>query len=214
LTFIFSVVRVRSVGGIDTVTWIMVGLLSFFMFRRTATQAMNAIKANKALFTYRQVKPVDAVLVRSILEGFLVSIVATILLIGAALLGHKVIPDDPLYMLSAFLALWLFGLGFGLIGAVVSELVPEFGKIVGFIMMPMYLVSGVMFPISTVPLPYRAWLLANPVAHGLEAARLGFAVHYHAAPEMDIFYLYYSALVSVFFGLVLHRRFALRLATQ
>jgi capsular polysaccharide transport system permease protein len=56
--------------------------------------------------------------------------------------------------------------------------------------------------------------LFNPIAHGLEAARLGFAAHYHAVPELSLGYLYGFALVSVFFGLALHRRFALRLITQ
>ena len=41
-----------------------IGMLAYFMFQRTATQVMNAISANQALFAYRQVKPADTVLVR------------------------------------------------------------------------------------------------------------------------------------------------------
>ena len=214
MVLIFAGLRTRSVGGIDAVVWVIVGMLGFFTFRRTGTQTGNGVSANQSLFTYRQVLPVDAVLVRGALEGFLMALVTAILLAGAALLGHETRPDDPLTVLAAWLALWLFGLGFGLIVSVMGELVPEFHKILGFVMMPMYLISGVMFPISSVPLPLREWFMLNPVAHGLEAMRLGFAPYYHAAPELSLSYLYGVALGCVFLGLALHRRFARRLVTQ
>jgi capsular polysaccharide transport system permease protein len=54
----------------------------------------------------------------------------------------------------------------------------------------------------------------NPIVHGLEAARLGFAPTYQAIPETSIGYLYIYALVAVFFGLALHVRFARRLAAR
>lgn len=214
MLFIFTVIRVRTVGGIDTAVWLMVGMLAFFMFRRTGTQVTNAVGANLALFTYRQVKPVDAVLVRGALEGVLMAVIASILLAGAALFGHSVVPADPLGVLLAFVGLWLVGMGFGLVASVASELVPELGRLINFVMMPLYLVSGVILPLSAVPLPYRDWLMLNPVAHGLEAARLGFGAHYHAVPGLSLSYLYGFALVIIFFGLALHRRFALRLVTQ
>lgn len=214
LVIIFTVIHVTTVGGIDTVVWLLVGMLGFFMFRRTATQVMNGVNANKTLFAYRQVKPIDTVLVRGGLEGFLMIIISSILLISIALFGHSVIPADILAVLEAFFGLWLIGLSFGLITSVISELLPELGKIINLIMMPMYVISGVIFPISSVPPPYRDWLMLNPVADGLEAIRLGFAPYYHAAPEMSIAYIYEFALVGIFFGLSLHRRFALRLTTQ
>lgn len=214
MLFIFTVIRVRTVGGIDTVLWLMAGLLGFFMFRRTGTQVSNAINSNQSLFTYRQVLPIDALMVRALLEGFLMTIVAGVLFAGAALLGHDVLPADPLSVLEAFLALWLIGLGFGLVASVAAELVPELGRILKFIMMPLMMLSGVIFPLSAVPLPYREWLMYNPVAHGLEAVRLGFAPYYYAVPELSIPYMYGFALVSIFLGLALQRRFALRLITQ
>lgn len=214
MLFIFTVILVRTVGGIDTMLWLMVGMLGFFMFRRTGTQAQNAISANRTLFTYRQVLPVDTALVRAALEALLMVAVAGVLLIGAALLGHSVVPANPLAVLEAFLGLWLAGLGFGLVTSVVIELVPELGKVLKLVMAPLMILSGVMIPISAVPQPYQGWLMLNPVAHGLEAARLGFAPYYHAVPELSVAYLYAFALVCIFFGLALYRRFATKLVTQ
>ena len=175
---------------------------------------MNAIRANRPLFAYRQVKPIDTVLVRAGLEGLILIFVTGILMAGLALLGHSIWPEDPLSVFEAFLGLWLFGLGFGLITSVIAELVPEFGKIIHLIMMPLMILSGVMLPLAIVPQPYRDWLMLNPVAHGLEAARLGFVPHYHAVEGHSIAYLFGFALVSIFLGLVLHRRFAMRLISQ
>lgn len=213
VVLIFTAIRVRHIGGVDVAVWIMVGMLAFFAFRRTGTQVSNAIRANQALFTYRQVKPVDTALVRAGLEGFLMVLVALVLLAGMGLLEHDTVPGNPLAVLGAFAALWSLGLGFGLVTSVLSELVPEFERVLGFLMMPLYLISGVVFPLSSVPQPYREWLMFNPVAHGIEAVRVGFAPGYHAVPELDTFYLYTSALALVFLGLALQRRFAPRMQT-
>lgn len=214
VVLIFTAIRVRHIGGMDAAVWIMVGMLAFFSFRRTGTQVGNAISANQALFTYRQVKPVDAALVRAGLEGFLMVLVALVLLAGMVLLEHDTLPGDPLSVLGAFAALWALGLGFGLVTSVLSQLVPEFERVLGFVMMPLYMVSGVVFPLVSVPAPYREWLMLNPVAHGVEAVRAGFSPYYHSVPELSLSYLYACALVLVFLGLALQRRFALRLQTQ
>jgi len=214
LMFIFTVIRQRHVGGINTPLWVMVGLLAFFMFRRSATQAQNAISANQALFAYRQVKPVDTVMVRAGVEGFLMTVIAILLFSVAGFFGLDVIPADPLAALEAFVGLWMFGLGFGLVVSVAIELVPEFGKILGMLMAPLYFISGVIFPVGKAPPPYREWLLLNPIAHGIEATRLGFAPYYHAFPELSLGYLYTVATATIFFGLMLQRRFALRLVAR
>lgn len=214
MVLLFTVFRVTKIGGVDVAVWIMVGMLAFFSFRRTGTQVGKAIGANRSLFTYRQVKPVDTALVRGGLEGFLMVLVTLLLLVGMGLLGHEILPADPLAVMEAFGALWLLGLGFGLTASVLGSLMPEIDRLLNFIMMPLYLISGVMYPLASVPLPHRDWLMLNPVAHGIEAVRLGFAPHYHAAPELSLPYLYTSALVIVFLGLALQRRFALRLMTQ
>lgn len=214
MVLLFTVFRVTKIGGVDVAVWVMVGMLAFFSFRRTGTQVGNAISANRSLFTYRQVKPVDAALVRGGLEGFLMVLVTLVLLVGMGLFGHDILPDDPLAVMGAFAALWLLGLGFGLTTSVVGHLVPEIDRVLSFVMMPLYLISGVMVPLASFPLPQREWLMLNPIAHGIEAVRLGFAPYYHAPPELSLPYLYTSALVIVFLGLALHRRFALRLLTQ
>jgi len=154
------------------------------------------------------------VLVRAGLEGFLTILVAMILTVGLYFYGVDIIPDDPLAVLAATFGLWLMGLGFGLVCSVLIKLISESDKLINLAMMPLYMISGVIFPITSVPQPYRDWLLFNPLAHGVEASRLGMSSYYHAFPELDLGYLYKFALASIFLGLALHNRFERKLVMK
>lgn len=214
LTFMMAVLRQRVIGGINVVIWVLVGVLGFLFFRRTASQTVNAVDANSALFVYRQVRPVDTVLVRGFLECALLVLISLITFCCTALFGFDVLPSDPVFVLVAVFGLWLFGLGVGLMFSVIIELIPEVDHFYKLAMMPLYFVSGVIFPIAAVPFPYRDWLLLNPLVHGLEAIRLGFSPYYHAIPELDVEYLYIVSICCVFLGLALHQRFAQRLVAK
>ncbi len=211
LMLVFSALRVRTIGGINTSVWIMAGMLAFFMFRRTGAESTNALRGSNSLFAFPQIRPVDTVLVRAALEGFLMVLVTIVLLAGAWFYGLAVVPVDPLAVIEALFGLWLFGVGYGLVNSVAIQLFPPIGIFLAFMMRPLYFLSGVIFPITVIPYPYRDWILINPLVHGLESARLGFAPYYHVVPEISVAYLYKWALVSVFFGLALQVRFAKRL---
>ncbi|MDV2115492.1 ABC transporter permease [Alcaligenes faecalis] len=214
MTFVFTVIRMKTVGGIDVMIWIVVGMLAFFTFRRTAVQVMYAVDSNKPLFAYRQVQPFDASVVRGSLEAFLMALVAAVILTGVALLGHDIRPDDPIQVMTAVFGLWLFGMGYGLVASALMALVRETEHILKILMLPLYLISGVIMPISAIPRPYRDWLLFNPIAHGLELVRHGFSSFYHVVPGVSMGYLYAWGVASLFLGLLLYRRFALQLVMR
>jgi len=212
--FIFGVIRQRTVGGIDFLIWLVLGVQGFLLFRRTANQMAGAVASNKALFSYRQVTPSDTVLVRGLLEAILMTIVTVVIFSGLALLGHEVTPANPLGIAEALLGLWLLGVAVGLIVSAVSEVAKELRTIVQIMMIPLYFASGVLFPVAGLPEPYREWLAWNPIAHGLDYARSGFSPYYHSMPGLDIGYLHLFAIVGTFVGLLLHRRYAELMVTR
>lgn len=214
LMTMFGFVFHRIVNGVDGSMFIMTGLLGYMIARNTATRSAGAVGANSALFAYRQVQPVDTVLVRAALEGFLMLLSSLALLAGASLFGFNVIPHDPLTVLAAFAGLWLCGVGLGLVLSVAMELLPELGKLVNLAFIPLYFISGIMVPAMAIPQPYREWALQNPFMNGLELLRAGFFPQFHAAPEASFLFLYTCAMVLVFFGLALHVRFAERMVAQ
>ncbi len=211
MAFIYTALRTRVIGGMDTVIWLASGLLAFFLFRRTANQGAAAVGANQPLYTYRQVLPVDTVLVRSVLEALLMGLVGAVIVAALVVLGKTTPLHDPLEVALSLLGLWLLALGWGLAASVATELVPELGNVLGMLMMPLMLISGVVFPLSAVPYPWREWLLYNPVAHGIEGVRAGLSPYYHHVPELDLGYLFGFSLVLIFLGLALQVRFRSRL---
>lgn len=206
--------RHRVVTGMDSYVWVVSGMITFFIFRRASNQGMGAISANKAMFAYRQVRPVDTVLVRTALEAFLMLLIGLISWLGLLLFGRDVFPDNPMLVLSGLFGVWLVGLGFALTFSVPTELIQEAGIFLGFLLLPLYLISGVIFPISLIPYPYREWLLFNPLVHALEAVRYGFSSNYHVILELSVPYLYFCALCLIFLGLALQLRFAERLNAE
>lgn len=214
LMLVFTFLRVRHIGGIQTAVWIMAGVLSFLIFRRTASQAAAAVGASRALFTYPQIKPIDAVLVSAALDGLLMILVSIVMLSGAALIHFDVVPADPLAVLEAMLGLWLLGLGYALVNSVCLDVFPAVGATLSFMLRPLYFLSGVLIPVLLFPYPYRDWFALNPIVHGLEAARLGFAPLYRVPVEISIGYLYGWALALIFLGLALHVRYGRRLLTR
>lgn len=214
ITFVMTVIRVRTVGNADVVVWIIIGMLAFFLFRRTAVQVTHAVDSNRPLFTYRQVKPFDPAIARAVLEVFLMAIIALVILGTAALLGHQTFPVDALLVMQAVFGLWLFGVGYGLVASVLMALVPEMEHVLKIVMLPLYLISGVIWPLSSIPLPYRDILMINPIAHGLELVRMGFFPYYHTVPGLSMPYLFAWGVVSIMLGLMLYRRFAIQLVMR
>ena len=201
-------------GGADTALWIIVGMLAFFLFRRTAIQTMHSIDCNRAFFAFRQVRPFDAAFVRAGVEAFVMAFISLFMFLAAAFTGRNPLPHNPLLVIAAIGGLWLFGLGYGLVASVTIRLVPEMTHILQILMMPLYLLSGVIWPIASIPPPYRDWMMVNPLAHGLEAARSGFFATYHTVPDVSLSYLYLWALCSICLGLGLYRGFETRLVMQ
>ena len=108
----------------------------------------------------------------------------------------------------------MFGLGYGLVGSVLMRLIPETKHILQILMIPLYLLSGVIIPIMSIPQPYRDWLLINPLVHGVETARIGFFSMYHSAPGISLAYLYLWVLCCICLGLALYRGYDTRLVMQ
>jgi capsular polysaccharide transport system permease protein len=214
LYLLFEFIRIRMVSGVEGGLFITTGVLGFLIMQNTAMRSKEAINANTALFTYRQVLPVDTVLVRAAVEAVLLMISALFLLTGLGLLGSRIVPHDFLLVMVALSALWLSGLGLGLMLSAASELIPEIGKVTDMLFRPLYFLSGVMFPASAIPPAYRDWFLVNPFVHGIETLRIAFFPQYHAADGVSLSYLLGFALVTVCLGLALHVRFGARLVME
>ncbi|WP_044406924.1 ABC transporter permease [Thiomicrospira microaerophila] len=222
LAFIAIMVAVRVVVfgrekvliNADFIPWLIVGLLSFFLFREQMIRLMGAVTANKALYAYRQVKPVDTVFVRSGLEGLLKTFVFSLFIVFGLLLAIPMWPQDWWVVLYAWLSLWALGFGIGLTLSVLATMVEEVGIIFRMLTLPLLLISGVIIPLTYLPHHLVEYLLYNPIVHGIETIRLGFYPDYHTVQGITMQYLWYWALSTTALGLILHLRFEAKLKTK
>lgn len=212
--YMFSVIRQRVVFGADPAVFIMLGVLGFLLMRNTMNRCRGAIRQSRALYTYRQVLPVDAVLVRVAIEGFLQCLVILIVLGGASVLGRDVSPVHPLSAILAVGALLLMGVGLGLILSVTQELLPNVARVMRFVMAPLYFLSGVMYPSMLPPPSLREVLLWNPIVHGIESLRIAFMPQYQIPSGISLGYLVAWGIPLVFLGLVLHVRYKKELLAE
>jgi len=206
--------RMRSIDGADFVPWMITGLFGFFLVRENMMRPIGAIDANKGLFAYRQVKPIDPVFVRCYLEGLLKSFIFILFIIVGTLLGFDLVAADPLGAIIAWFSLWSLGLGAGLIFSALAGLVPEIGRILRIISLPLLIISGVILPLNFVPHDLLVYVMWNPIVHGLESLRASFFPLYRPVSGTSFLYLWYWIMGMTSLGLLLHVRFELRLKRQ
>lgn len=206
--------RERLILNAEFVPWLIIGLMGFFLYRDNMIKLMGAIGANKGLFAYRQVKPIDPVIIRSLVEGALRSFIFLLFIAGGMLLGLDINPDAPLYAIWAWFSLWMLGFGAGLMLSALNTLIPELGNIARILALPLLLVSGVIIPVSIIPHHLQVYFLWNPIPHGLEVLRQSFFSSYPIIEGINLLYLWYWALSTLVFGLMLHLRYEMRLKAK
>ena len=59
--------------GIPYPIFLMLGYVPFMLFSKLLTQGAAAVSANQGLFNYRQVRPIDTILARTLLEVLFIS---------------------------------------------------------------------------------------------------------------------------------------------
>lgn len=212
LAAIFGFVLKRTLPGIDFPVFLATGIVPWLSFSNMVTRGMTAVTANRGLFSYRQVKPADAVIARMLLEGLIHLVTYVALLLLGLWLGYTVTITDPLQVFAALGLLFVFSFGVGLFSSVVGTLYEESQKVIPILLRPLYLMSGIFFALEHIPQDYRIYLLWNPVLHALELSRTGFFSSFTTVGGSWL-YLSGASVCSLFVGLMFYRRHAVRLLT-
>ena len=205
-TIVISAIGRTDYSGIPMPMFLLTGLVPYLFFQTTVTQCMHAIEANRGLFNYRQVRPVDTVLSRIILESIIYFVSYLVLLFIAALFfEYDVVVHDLLSLITVNALLFCLALGVGLTFSVYGTLYPEVMNLVPMLIFrPMYFMSGILFPLFIVPSEYHGWLLWNPLLHVVELNHM-FYFRSFESPDASMFYVIIVTLMSITFGLLSYR---------
>jgi capsular polysaccharide transport system permease protein len=204
LTFLFTNFRSQSDSAINFAIFFATGVLPFQLFRNSSQYISQAFQSNLPLFNYPMVKPIDAVIGRTVLE-FATHIVVMVLVLSFQILFLDAdLPNDIATMLLAVFLLIFLAFGAGLNLAITRRRIPSISNLYTLIMGPAFFISGVFFSLSSLPSVYRELLAWNPLIHGLELFRSGYFVGYETQ-DISVLYLFWWGITLTFIGLLRER---------
>jgi capsular polysaccharide transport system permease protein len=201
-----AVLRQRFSGVmLDTVVYLTVAMIPFFMFRNIWFRVMDGARANTGLFAYRQVKPFDAFIARPIIEFCLYAMVFVVMMAGFGWYGYEYLPVRPLEYLGVVLLFMITGFGLGLISAVLTRELPAAAIAIRLISFPLYVLSGVIIRIDNLPPEIQPYLLYNPMLHLVELSRWAYFPSYRPMWAINLEYPLAFAFVVTFLGVTMYR---------
>lgn len=206
LSLVWSAMGHTEFNGIPVPMFLATGIVPYLFFIKISTSCMNAVESNRGLFTFRQVRPIDPVIARLLLES-LIYLVSYLLLIFLAgwFVGYDVSVDNLLGLMVINGLLFFMALGVGLTLSVYGTLYEEVMRLVPMLIFrPLYFMSGILFPLSLVPTEYHHWLLWNPLLHVIEFNHLYYFYSFETGEISEMFVLLF-ALSSLSFGLLSYR---------
>lgn len=202
---LYGLVMGRVAPAGEYPVFLATGMIPFFLYQNLASRLMDGIEANRGLFSYRQVKPMDVLLARAVIEVGMSLIVFLFTMAVLGWMGYQVLPADPLAMLGVNFVLIAFGTGYGIVMAVLTHERQRLRAMVRMVNMPIYLASGVMFPVDLLPREALDFLLWNPLLHLVELSRHAFIPAYRPTDGVGAFYPAMFALVLLAWGLALYQ---------
>jgi len=215
LLFVRGVMRTRAIGPtIEYPVYHVVAMIPYFVFRSSWFRTMEAVAGNQGLFAYRQVKPFDAMIARTVLEAIIYMFVFVAVLGTLAWFGMKWAPDDPLMYLTCWGVNILLGFGLGEVCLVMTHGKPNAKAMVRLLSMPLYLLSGILIPLKTFPPDVLYWLMLNPTACLVEMERAAYYAEYIPAHGSSLWYPMLFALVLIGIGHMLYRLNRVKLLRQ
>ncbi|MHA7834322.1 MAG: ABC transporter permease [Algiphilus sp.] len=207
LTFLHAVVRGghSTLYGESPVVFFVFGAVPYFLFMNCVQRAQGSISGMKGLFSYRQVRPIDVVIARSIIEGLTMVGVGFLFVLGWLWFGNTLPLADPLLLASSLTMLFLLGFSLGLCFEVFGTIYNDMRRIFAIVMRPMFFISGLFFTIEMIPMEYRPYLIWNPVLHAVDFTRDAVLQGYES--PANPFYVPACILLLLFIGLSGYRRY-------
>ncbi len=204
-TAIWQIRGSTDIYGISILLFILSGIQPYNFFTSMISRSMTSCQGNKGLFSFRQVKPIHALIARWILEfGIFIFVYGVFILIGLWF-GIGVAPYDHSLILIAYFFLAIFGAGLGLMASALVILFPETEKIIPLVMRPLYFLSGVFYSSKSLPSAAMEIIGWNPVFCAIDIARYGY-FGIPSSEHISLLYLGFSASSTLLVGLYLYKR--------
>jgi len=211
---LMSFIRQIVLPGVDYPVFLVYGFMPFLLFKAICIQTMGGTSANRGLLSYRQVLLMDVFIAKALAFCVIQAIVFSIVFTGLAMLGFDVRPALPIELGGVLILTVMLAFGLGLLFAALSSMVPDARSLIRLLFIPLYFMSGVLFPITRFPDDWVRLLALNPVLHLVEMSRSVGIANYEPMRYLSVTYPVALAAISLFIGLALYRlRYLSRVTT-
>ena len=195
----------RYQHGIPILAFVITGYLPLTLWRHVTNRAVHCFRANAALLYHRQIRMLDLLLARVVLEVYGVMIAYLVIAFVFLSLGLYEPPQDWALFYLGWFYFVLFATGVGLIVGSLTEMYEWTEKLIGPLMYFLLPVCGCFYMADWLPENVRAVALYLPTVHAFEMIRGGqfgasVRVHY------DVAYLSMACAALIGIGLALCRR--------
>lgn len=204
LLLFFGFIMHRTMPDISFPQFLLNGIIPYFIFSNITQRSLGAIEANQGLFNYRPIKPIDTIIARAKLETIIYMAVYFILMLVVAMSGETIKVNNLLQLFFSWFMLILFSCGIGMIFMVAGHYLPETQKLFPIMLKPLYFLSGIMFPLHSIPKEHWPYLLWNPILHAVELSREAVVAGY-VSEGVSLEYLVIVTLATLFIGLAVYR---------
>ncbi|MBC7759202.1 MAG: ABC transporter permease [Phormidesmis sp. FL-bin-119] len=176
-TIIFGRLAGISTDGLPQPLFYMVGITMWSYFSESLTKTSTVFRDNAGIFgkVYfpRLIIPLSIVVSNLIKFGVQLSLLA-ILMLYYSLTGNSFSPSVYLLLFPLLVILMAAqGLGLGMIITAMTNKYRDLSFLLGFGIQLLMYGTPVIYPLSSLPEPYRGYLSLNPMAQIIEIARLG-----------------------------------------
>lgn len=185
------------------------GVVPYFVFSNALSQTQGVCSTQKGLFNYRQIKPIDIMIARSLIDALMLTAVLLVFLLGWRWLGLPMPRIQPLELGFAIFSLFVLGFSLGIVFEVFGTIFPDMRKVFAIVTRPMFFVSGVFFSIGMLPATLADILIWNPILQGVDLARDAVLPAYDSPANW--LYLWGCILAFQFVGLAAYRRYQFQL---
>ena len=182
-----------GIGNVNYTQFIFPGIIAMTAIFTSIQSAISIIWDREFGFLKEiLVAPVPrtSIVIGKGLAGTTLSLIQGCIIILLAPLVHVRIPLANIVPLIIVIALLSFGLtGIGIVIAARMTSFQGFGTIMNFVIMPMWFLSGALFPARNLPTWLNVLVRINPLTYGVDLVRklvLGFSYH---SPAFDFVFL-------------------------
>lgn len=174
IVLLWKFLRADKISTLNIIAFVITGYPMAMMWRNASNRAIGAISANSSLLYHRNVRVLDTIFARMLLEVVGATIAQILLMALLIVIGWIEMPQDILYMVLAWVLMAFFAFGLGLIICSVAYHFDAFGKVWGTLSFVLLPISGALFFVQNLPNQVQEYAVYIPMISGTEMFRHGY----------------------------------------